>query len=419
MLKKLKVILFSFTIFLYIYGPDIYFLPINIVDIIAVISLFYLISYMSIFLNFLLYYKAFFVLLFLIIFYLLSIEAFHGYSITTNSFSILNLRIFLEGILPSFAIVVYGFRNNYSFESFYKIFIIIALFQFVITLFMLDINFKVYMFETFMKYDLDSPLLHPQHFSMRGFGLAKNHLFAFPVAQGLIVVIGFYYSLKKKSILVFLGTIFIIFTIIVNARSGLLPILIFIFVLFLSSLFSFNLFYKNVRRFILSSILVILMIPFILTGDKFENTIRNIEIAYESTVKLILYGEKQSTYDDIYNEEFWKLPDTSIDWIFGGSIKELHSDVGYIRNLHYGGLIYIILLYSTMGYLLISTFRNIGFASDKSVYKFILSFSIFASFFILEIKGHIFTINEAMRLIVLILIIGYFDRKVLKIYEKE
>lgn len=418
MLYKTKVVLITIVIFFYIYGPDIYFLPINIVDIIAFLSVIYLLFHKNIFLKFLFKYGVLFLLLSLTIIYLLFVELIHGYMITTNSFSILNLRILIEAILPAFAIVVYGYKNNLNVELFYKMIIIIALFQFIITLFMFDINFKVYMFETFMKYDINSPLLEPAHFLVRGFGLTKNHLFSFAVVQGLIVAISFYYSLKKKSIIIFIGAIFVVFTIVLNARSGLIPVLTFIFLFLSLSLFSYRIFFKNSIRIIFVSFFIISTIPFILSGENFEKTIENLEIAYESTADLIIYGEKNSTYEDLAGADFWKLPNTFNEWLIGGTIKDLHSDVGYIRNLHYGGLIYLVLLYTTMIVLLYSTIKNIGFSFDSSIYKVILGSSIFISFFILEIKGHIFTINEAMRLIILIFIIGYFEKKEL-IYDRK
>lgn len=415
MIKNIKLLLLNVLIFFYIYWPNLFFFPINIVDIIAIFSIIYIVVYIKSFVNFVYENKLFFTLLIILIWYSFLIEIIHENNISTNSFSILNLRIILEAIIPSFFLAHIIYKLKIRIELVYKILLIVAVSQFFISLYMFNMDNKIFLLETIMKIDPSSPLWNPQHLVSRGYGLAKNHLFAFPFSQGLIAVIGLYISIKTKSFLWLFISLLIAVTAFINARIGLLPIILFFvsyFTLyFVLRLLTFQLSFKLLIKVLIVGLFGYLLAYQLLNTKELEDNFEKLTETSIATYELLFENKKTSTYEDLFSSDFWKMPHTTREWILGGSFDSLNSDVGYIRNLHYGGLSYIIIFYFCMIVLVIKILKVIGFQNDKSISKSILIITIMISLFVAEIKGNIFSINETMRLIILLWIIGYFGKK--------
>lgn len=407
-------ILFFLILFFYIYSPLIGFLPINTSSLIGIFSLLYLLNIKLELLIWFIKKNLILITLFiLIIMYSIILDVFVQQSIKTYSPFIKNFRIFIEGFLPALIIGNILIKKNYSLLSLFKVLIIFTIFQFVIALFMFNIHIKVFLFNDFMKYPLDSQIFIPQHFLTRGFGFSENYLFSFPFVQGFIAVVGLiiYKDLKGiQKFNVLLGVVFSIILVMLNARIGMVPILVFLIV----SIFFY--FYRYLEIYI--SIIILLFIITINYNFNKENNfnlhIDKILISYNATKELIINGKKTDTYSDLFSDSFWELPENEMDFIFGsGNVltpdQKIYSDVGYIRNIHYGGILYCIIFYTFFIIIFYKMYKN----SNTVKLKF-LSIIFFISFFIGEIKGNMFALNETTKLLFLILVFMQLNNNYLK-----
>lgn len=225
--------------------------------------------------------------------------------------------------------------------------------------------------------------------TFRGFGISDNLVYAYGCILAIIVGIYLRYNYTNKWFMFFIPLIGL--SILVNARIGFV---IFFFAFFLYLFFN--------PKFILKTLigLGVLIILFISqTNFMFEdaNTLVFIE-QFFLEIKDILLGTNEargSTVDTLMGDMF-VLPSYFEEWIMGTGknifLGEQNSDVGFLLQLNYGGIVYIVLLF-----LLIYNF----FVKIKD--RYILYFFICATL-IANIKGA-FIINSGGSRVIFITII--------------
>lgn len=233
--------------------------------------------------------------------------------------------------------------------------------------------------------------------SYRGFGFAGGLIYNYGVALGIILSYLFYKGYLNKWWFPFL-VLFTCLAILVNARTG-----------FIIAAFSFLLYMIfNLRKkgfyLILGTLLVVAIIPVINLNFLDDKTLFFIEEFFGVITTIFESGElgENNAVYDLSRAVYF--PDTLSAWVYGYGINiftgsKVHSDIGFVQQLFYGGLIYILLLFTKIVKLL------------KRVHdKYWLSVCL-GIFIIANIKGDFIGISGAFRLFYLIIIYEYWKNR--------
>lgn len=177
----------------------------------------------------------------------------------------------------------------------------------------------------------------------RAYGLAQGLNFDYGVIQGLIFGIGLFNIKDNKWYILFIP--FVIISILINARTGFIVVILALILYFISNksyksllagftiFFLLGLTYKSLKDIIPTDTYLWIEEFFLELGDAVFGT-NNAQYNTTETLREMLIWPK-----DIFS------------WIFGTGYSLFrvksgaHSDVGYINQLAYGGLIYVCLLY--------------------------------------------------------------------------
>lgn len=187
-----------------------------------------------------------------------------------------------------------------------------------------------------------------KNFSWRGFGLSDGLLFAYPIVEGTaigLIILGVTQRYKTNWIYA-LSCFIMLLAIIPNARTGFVPILIAIFIMF---------FYSQKRLITISLVVVGIILmssvainEFISENEGIDKTVEwsltSIEIADD-----FFHGEKTENVEALSSSMIiW--PNDIFEWMLGSGVDlstvKNGSDIGYIVRLNYGGIIYLLLIFS-------------------------------------------------------------------------
>lgn len=380
-----KYIVFIVLLYLFIYNPPFHGLPVTPVEIMIIPAVLYIIIswkwYSTI--------KTFKVetfLFFLIIFF----SYIRDFDKSESVFFKANALLFLESIVvPSALLIFYSkFRNGGN--LFKEIVFVggIAAFITLLLIFLPPLNLFV-----------KNVLLQQNDFSdftsFRSFGLSEGLTFAFGVVQGLVFALAFYFSRTKSKYLILLP--FLLLSIFFNARSGLIPV-VFILVYFVILKFNF--------KFIAVSLLIGFLFYLVLFQTPFfKDYAQTIEWAFDFFVQTsdFVTGNADNgdvnTFSTLFGDMV-VLPQNLTDWFIGSGdnvflYKTGNSDVGYIIQLNYGGLLYMFLIFLLIARLILRLkFLN----KDHRWLVLLLLFTIVIG----NIKGLFISVNGNFRLIMLI-----------------
>lgn len=325
-----KKLIFLTTLFMYIYSPPFRLLPFNVSIMIAVFA------YAHIFMcgrvgEILDLFKIELIIFFLISAYSLAISIYFGGFGFTDSFVILFFN------LPVCFWLFYFFKNVYGgeviYEKFVKVLGLLAAFSsFCSIALWLNQDLGNYVKFELLKYDRDL-MVHQMH---RGFGLSDELLFSYSLVQGciLLLVLACYGMNRFTAIL----TALVFFSISLNARIGFV---LFALILALPTLWR------------VKNIYLVLFVVF--CGAFFNYFFEWGEVISFSVKQFVYFFNDFLGADDNYNTlsvlfgDMFFFPQDAFGLIFGSGENIFYrasggSDVGYIIILHYGGLIYFVLI---------------------------------------------------------------------------
>ncbi|MGJ8745211.1 hypothetical protein [Polaribacter sp.] len=233
-------------------------------------------------------------------------------------------------------------------------------------------------------------------FMFRIFGLSSEYLFAFPVFQGLVLMIIFLEIINRKYRYVKYIP-FILISIIFNARIGLfaLPVVFLVYFLYLpSQRNSFKLIFKYLRILIFAGFFLafcgFLMIQ-VIGFENFEQTF------FRGVGSGKSKGHLYTLFDKMV---FW--PKTTSGFIFGegrylfGNEYDENSDMGYINYLLFGGLVYIFVYFYNLKRVLFRNMKNVNIR-----YKVLIT-SSFVLILISNFKGSILSNNGFIRALLIL-----------------
>ena len=238
----------------------------------------------------------------------------------------------------------------------------------------------------------------------RGFGLSNDLLYTYSVAQASI----FCFLLETKNrVLIILGFIPFSVAVLFNARIGLLPIaLYFIYKVIVERRLSILLY--------LLALIIVLVVVIVYSGiyDEYESTFSWLLDAFAETSNVVLgtsFDVQSSNIEILQNMIVY--PSDLGEWIFGKGesifgISGQNSDIGYIIQLNYGGIIYCILL---AFFFFLIVYRLFKMGIKKEWYFFVVPILIL----LLNYKGDVFQSSSFMRVFMVIYLLTIIQ------YEKE
>lgn len=177
----------------------------------------------------------------------------------------------------------------------------------------------------------------------RAYGLAQGLNFDYGVIQGLIFGIGLFYLKSNRWYILFIP--FVIISILINARTG--------FIVVILALIFYSISNKSYKS-LFAGVLIFSLLG--LTYKSLKDLIPTDTYLWIEEFFLELGDAVFGTNNAQYNtgetlNEMLIWPQDAMSWIFGTGhslfrVKSgAHSDVGYINQLAYGGLIYMLLLF--------------------------------------------------------------------------
>lgn len=386
---KLFLVLF---LFFFIYTPQL--LPVDFLHVIAIIAFSLIIFYRNMIVKTmnLKYLQWIYLYLWFLIIYLIFV-------IIVNSSGLRNLSTYLYyflEIIPAAIIVVFLFlKNKYNLEKIIHIFLIVGFLQSIVAIIFFIFSDIRYAYIDYM-ISMGASEVFQQLAYHRMYGISSNLTYATPIFQGVLASVALYFALMKNWKYV-IYVPFIAFSAVINSRTAMVVLVMGVLIIILH-------FIKTLSLKSMSKLLVIIVFIFaalIVALEWFKKstsyTFKWIADGYDE-IKRFLLGERTGYFNYITNEEKWILPD-SWNFIFGegtyivwGTSSRVASDIGWVNDFWYGGLLYVVIIYSSLFICyLILRFKK-GVSQDI---KFIFDL-IFITFIIMNFKGVAVTVNEVL-----------------------
>lgn len=238
----------------------------------------------------------------------------------------------------------------------------------------------------------------------RAYGISENLSFTYAYIMGLFC--GYSLLLLRKNVFFVIPFILFLLGVIYNARIGFVAVLLFI-LYFLFIRLNFKALLQTITIGFLSYLSIIVFFPKLmetLTGN-FNWVLSGF---YE--VSDFVFGTKYQERNTLetLTSDFIIFPDSLGEWIVGRGIslfteKGMNSDVGYILQLNYGGIVLLLLILSFMIYMCWRFYHYFGL---KHWYTMFFMFSLL----ILNFKGFIYASTPGGRLLFFLYIYFLYKR---------
>ncbi|SEA52627.1 hypothetical protein [Marinobacterium iners] len=334
-------------------------------------------------------FKAEFLLVFFVVFYSIFRDALSGDIVYSDRFVGWFFQSFLFcGVLVS----LYFYRTlkkeslNYFGNEIYVAGFIAALFTLVLWLFpAVDSFYESIQLDAYYEIYSDFEKRY------RAYGVSENLTYTYSVVLGICA--GYSLILYRKSwFFVFLCPLFL-FAVSVNARIGFLGFVFFVFYVFLYS-------ELKAKAIWLFSFLVLSFWFYFSSGDFIQENRWSLGFFLE-VADFFYYGLEGNNIIAVLLNSHVHFPETVAGVVFGtgeslfGSGFEKSSDIGYILQLNYGGVIILILLMLAIAFMSVRLFKILG-------YKHWFSWFFPISICVLNFKGFIFAMTPGGRFIFLL-----------------
>lgn len=297
------------------------------------------------------------------------------------------ISLFIDGYIVSafiIALLKKYFRDKNLTEILYSNSIIAAIISFVC---LLNPNFNDFIRSNFSSINQNFNFL-----AFRGYGLSAGLTFDYGMIQGLALSYCLFQKSKRSLLLIPIFLISILF----NARTGIvIPALVLFYLLFIR---------LKIRYWMLAGILYVAFVSIMATDFFYENlrTFMWLEKGFEE----ITDSSNSATFDTLDRMIIW--PSSIEGWIWGTG-EDLfnnrygrNSDIGYILQLNYGGLL---LCFFILSWLLVILFRVKKYANKQ---YFIVVFFIIFAIVLGNYKGDIFSSNILTRVLLLLYVYSVY-----------
>ena len=304
--------------------------------------------------------------------------------------------------------ICYFRKNGFGIEDFIRFIIYAGLIESgLVFLSFISSGFHNYLLVLLKKFGDSTLYGNAWYIEIRSYGFAGTLLDTFGLGMGLLAGISLFYGvLHEKRFLFYSVLIAIAGTI--DSRTTALIYLISVFVIFIYSVC-----FLKIKLLVWCGILVIGVsgAAGIIMG--FLENVNNatyvwIMGAFESIKQLFFSGKSTGTFEILFSSSFWKLPNY-FQFVFGTghSLYQaegyLHSDVGYINDLWFVGIIGIVFVYGNFFMLIRESYVSYSDILVKMSCIFIGS-----SFLVFNIKGCAIGYNPGMAVMLSLLFLTAF-----------
>lgn len=394
--KPSQILITMFT-FIYIYTP-LLILPFNILHIISVVSIWLLfLNYSASALRVMASteIRVFLVLQLILAIYVTTLSALTSQDFLTLYFAVSTI---IEVVPCAILISLFLLRRNFNMLQFYEFILNIGLIQvfFVIATFLFP-SLRDWIIQSSGSSSLEEVYQLVNKF--RIFGLARGYTFAMPLFQGMCIIIAMVlgsYVAKKYYLLV----PFYLISILLNARIAAISLII-SFLVIMSHKLKRN-FFKQIGSALLFVGVFYLLNLYI--KEKAEDSLNDIYIWLNFGIQEVtsFMQSKESSGNIETLQGMWFIPPgmgllagTGKN-VFG--IQNNSSDIGYVINLYYGGIIFSLILYFAYLFLL-NEYRRRGNLIEKNIGLSLIVYLAFAN-----IKGNVFVPSEIINGLILLII---------------
>lgn len=380
-------------IYIFLYSPVLNGIPIPTPLFLLPFTFVFFFNKISVIARFFLLFRTEITILFVLLMYVFFLDFTYGRNVYFT-----HVFYYIFEVFPlSYFIVDFFFKKSNK-ESFFKLLILVG----TIAAFISVLSYLSPSINNFIAFFLKGNDFTNNSIG-RNYGFAFGFLYQYPLCQGIIAVLALRMISENKSYII--PFLLILFSIVINARIGLLPIILYLLLnLNFKSLIYLGLFLST---FIIANTAGLFskyqelidwnLIMFYDFSDYFFNT------------NYSAYGSDGSFFTFII-ENFLVYPSTTFGWIFG-ELREVfsdpikNSDIGYINDLIYGGLILVILIM----FFFMKISMRLWQIKDKESKLFALLF--FGIFLIANVKGEFFRPSPANRVIILIFVYFIYNSK--------
>ncbi len=385
-------------IFLFIFTPRFY-LPFSVIHLFTIISLYFLLTKYSntfYFVMILSEIRVFLMLHLALISYTLFINYLSSGDFSSTYWATSTI---LEVLPCSLFLSILCIKNNFDRYKFYDFILIVGVLQVIcVVLAFIFPELRNWMIESSGSPDLLD--LYEQIGIFRLYGLTTGYTFSMPLYLGLCVIISYVLG-AYRSYKYFLLIPFYIFAIAVNARIALVSLFIAMASVFYLK-FKLNP-YKQLAT-VISIIITVFIFAQIVEYEASISSTRNGWVWFFSGIQEVtslFSGELIEGGLSDLTGKMWFMPQGidiligSGENVFGGINRS--SDIGYVVNLHYGGLVLSVLLYLPYFWLIIESCRSD--IIEKNIHISIALLLVIANF-----KGNLFMPNEVIKGVLLLIV---------------
>ena len=426
-LPSARKIIFFLVLFIYIYAPPFGFVPLGINKLIAPLTVVWLLfSYKSLTEKILLQKHLFIGICLLIasIIYSLIIDystIYAGDLAFTRKYTFNQTMIMVEVLPITLFLSIYALRKlKFTLVDFLHSLVIVAGIQSLLAVIMLLLpGLRMFILATILNYDpSEDKIFREDLFGFRGFGVSQDLLFSLSIVQGIalacVLSLCLYNFAKYKYTLLLIPPLLL--SIVLNARVGLTPVIMFVLVTIVVSLFRLKIYLlSRFAIFALVSCLIIYLGIFSVDSMSETQLEKNLEWASDAFVegKNFVSGSDGKTGNfGTLTGRHWHLPDTSAARTFGEGrylLDNLNgsdvSDIGYVRKIYFGGYIYSFLVYGAFIYLFMGSQKQLPSAFKPLFYAVLLTILV------VHIKGDVFLPTPGYRITSLILLFAICERR--------
>jgi len=307
----------------------------------------------------------------------------------------------------------YAQEHKISFNDTFRYFIYAALIQCVLVFasFMIDPVHDFFMI--FFKKFSDNVLYdNTWYTTIRSFGFASTLVDVFGLGMGILAGFSLIYGILKKRIYIFFSLL-IACAGMLNARTTLLiyAISVFIAVVYLFSKIRLKLTIQVAVAILISVLCVKMLIPILKETNyaTYDWIIKGVE----SIEEMLRGGSTSGSLSTLFSEGFWTFPDNAFQILFGtGHSVYLatgysHSDVGYVNELWFIGIVGMTMLYGFVTWLFIRCYLK----ADNSLMRMCSIFLLLA-FYLFNVKGGVIGYNPGGAVIFsFVFILFYYANK--------
>lgn len=252
----------------------------------------------------------------------------------------------------------------------------------------------------------------------RGFGMSDDYFFTMPVVQGFAMVFCLFYVFKEKY-LYLIPVPFLLLSISFNARIGFTPVVVFtvLSLVFLVKRSEFKL--RAVLLFIGAVVLFTLYFdPNLFWKSKFDQGVSFGYSFFDVTLKYFFSNQMDDSDNYAVLKEMAFLPERN-DLVFGTGenifySNHKNSDIGYVNQLFYGGIIYLFLQFSVVFVAFYQSFKVSKRLREHTQARFVLVVALI-TFILSNVKGYFFLVKPGLRMVFLLFFLIYF----ISVFKKQ